>query len=310
MSDIEDSKTYDLYGEVGQSASDKVVGSVSYPFTAFEVSQVFPGCTKLAAEMVKEEAAPFYELTKEEIADLLSTSVRDVSGSQSSSEISVSSEVFTFGGDIIQQARHVIDAASKAGSEYEGPDVADLKKIVDGGIENLVDTLGDWGIYAWCRYLRVIVEKKPQIKLSSPKLNLNGIEIKVTASGELWSKYPWWKCYKWCTKWKKVIKCKRIASITVSPRIKAEAHAVLKAEAAKIFAQGRFDKLRLNYNILDKIPLEGLANKALKDKLVYAYDAGNFVAAVPLLESKFTVDTVTLPASNDSLNVGISLRQV
>ncbi len=169
---------------------------------------------------------------------------------------------------------------------------------------------GLWGIYAWCRYLRIIVEKKPGIKLSSPKIDLNGIKIKVTASGELWSKYPWWKCYKWCTKWKKVIKCKRIASVTVSPKIKAEAHAVLKAEAAKIFAQGKFDRLRLNYNILDKIPLEELANKALKDKLVYVYDAGQFVAVVPLLKSKFTVDTVSLPASNDGLNVGILLRQI
>jgi hypothetical protein len=310
MSKIEASATHDLYAEVKQSASDKVVESVLYPFTALEQNQGFPGCTKLAEEMAAEENAPFYVLTSAEVGDLLSAAVRDVRASQSSSEATVSGQVYAFAGDIIQQAKHVIDAASAAGSEYEGPDVANLQGIVDGGIEGLVNTLGDWGIYAWCTYLRVIVESRPEIALSSPRINLNDIEIKVTATGELWSKYPWWKCYKWCTKWEKVIKCDRIASITVSPKIRAEAHALLKAEAAKVYVQGVFDRLRLNYPILDKIPLEGLANKALKQTLVYVFDASKFVAVVPILESKFTVGTVTLPASADDLNVGISLRQV
>jgi len=303
-------KAPDLYGMVKQSASDKVIGSVSYPFTAVETQQAFPGCTGIAAEMAAEEDAPFYELSKREMKIMLSDAVVDINQSQNCSEASVSSGIYSFAGDIIQQAKHVIDAATAAGGNYEGPDVKELKKIVDKGIKGLVDTLGDWGMYEWCPYLRVVVEKEPNIKLSSPRIDLNGIKIKVTATGELWAKHPWWNCHQWCTKWEKVIKCTRIASITVSPRIKAEAHAILQAAGTKIFAQGKFDKLCLNYKILDKIPLEGLANKALRDKLVFVYDASAFVATVPLLGSNFAVGSLTLPPSSDGLNVGISVQQV
>jgi hypothetical protein len=260
--------------------------------------------------MASEEEGAFYEFTKDEIKQLLSKAVADVTASRASSDVSVSGQIYTFAGSIIQQAKHVIDAAKDAKTEYEGPDVGELQKIVDGGIEGLASTLGDWGLYAWCPYLRVIIETKPRIGLRSPRIDLNGIEIKVTATGELWSKFPWWNCHRWCTKWEKVIKCERIGSITVSPKIKAEAHAILRAESTKILAQGHFDKLRLNYEILDKIPLEGIANKQLKDKLVFVYDAAKFVTTVPLLESKFAVDTITLPASADSLGIGIQLKQV
>jgi len=301
--------THDLYAEVKQSTSDKIIGSVSYPFTAVEKKQAFPGCTKLAATMATDEDAPFYALTKEEMAEYLKDAVSDVSASQASNDVSVSGEIYAFGGDIIQQAQHIIDVASSS-KDYEGPDVKDLQKVVDGGIEGLVNTLGDWGMYAWSPYLRVIVEKEPKVSLTSPRISLDNVEIKVTATGELWAKYPWWNCYRWCTKWKKVIKCKRVAKVTVSVKIKAEAHADLRVKAAKVIVQAEFDKLRLNYPVLDKIPLEGIANKALEDKLVYAFDAAKFVTTVPLLESNFSVDKLTLPPSTDGLNVGIEIKEV
>jgi hypothetical protein len=302
--------THDLYAEVKQSASDEIVESASYPLTVLEKRQAFPGCTKLAATMATEEDAPFYKLTKAEMRDYLKEAVEDVSKSQASNDVSVAGEIYSFCGEIIQQAQHIIEVASSAKSDYEGPDVKDLQRIVESGIEGLVDTLGDWGMYAWCPYLRVIVEKKPNIRLASPRIDLNGIDIKVTATGELWAKYPWWNCSRLCTKWNKVNKCERIASITVSPKMKAEAYADLCAEAAKVIATGKFDKLRLNCKILDKIPLERIANNSLKDKLLYAFDAGKFVATVPLLESMFSVNKITLPPSTDGLNVGIELKQI
>lgn len=302
--------TNDIYTEVNQSASDKVIKSATYPLTVLEKMEAFPGCTKLAAKMATEDGAPFYALTKSEINEYLTAAVADMTSSLKIDEVSVSSEIYAFGGEIIQQAQHVIDAGTRAKGKYDGPDLKGLQKIVDGGIEGLGDTLGDWGMYAWCPYLQVIVKKEPDISLASPRISLNGIEIKVSATGELWAKFPWWNCHKWCTKWQKVIKCKRIASISASPIIKAEAHAILRAEAAKIVAHGKFDKLRLKGKILDKIPLEGIANKALDRKLVYVFDARKFVATVPTLESKFSVDKVTLPKSTDSIGVGIEVKKI
>ena len=179
-----------------------------------------------------------------------------------------------------------------------------------GGIKNLVNTLGDWGLYAWCPYLRVVLKRKPQLNLGSPRIDLTNISITVTATGELWAKYPWWNCYQWCTSWKKVIKCDRIASLTVSPDIRAAAHANCESTGSRVYVRGEFDSLRLDYPILDKIPLEGIANRALADRLVYVYDAAQLVETVPVLQSHFTVGSISLPPTASGISVGVTLRQV
>jgi len=84
----------------------------------------------------------------------------------------------------------------------------------------------------------------------------------------------------------------------------------MEATGSRIYIRGVFDKLRLDYPILDKIPLEGLANRALHDKLVCAFDAAQFVATVPVLQTKFTVGSLSLPPNPNGIGVGIIVRQV
>jgi hypothetical protein len=290
----------DLYAEVHQSASDKLLNSVTYPFKAFERKRDFPGCPNLAMA----RGGAFYEYTNKESAQLLANSV---SGAKETAAIN--DQVYTFGGSIIEQAKKVLDAASVAGSKYKGPNLGELQAIVDGGITNL-HTLSDWGLYAWCPYLQVVVRTKPTLSLASPRIDLSDVKINVTATGELWSKYPWWNCYKWCTSWKKVIKCEKIGSITVSPDIKAALHANIESAGSLVTARGVFDLLRLDYPILDKIPLEGIANDALGGRLVYVYDASQLVETVPVLKSRFTVGSIALPPSSGGISVGITIRQV
>jgi hypothetical protein len=134
--------------------------------------------------------------------------------------------------------------------------------------------------------------------------------VNVTAGAELWAKYPWWNCHNWCFKWEKVIKCDRIASITVSIDLAADAHADVNATGPLVAIQAAFDRLRLDYPILDKIPLEGIANAALANQLVYVFDASKLVASVPVLGSKFKVDSVSLPPSRDSIPVGVNIKQI
>lgn len=291
----------DLEAKIYQSACDKLLGSVAYPFTVFERRQDFPGCSNMATAEVGE----YYEYSKDEIAQILKKSI---DGDKKNFE--VSDRIYSFAGSIIEQAKKVLDAADRGGKEYVGPDKKELQAIVDGGIANLVDTLGDWGAYAWCPYLRVRLDKKPSIHLASPRIDLTGVLVSVKATGELWVKYPWWNCYQYCFKWKKVIKCDRVASITVSVELKAEAHADLVASGARVIAQGVFDKLRLNYNILDKIPLEGIANDALAKKLLAVYDASQLVETVPLLHSRFAIASIALPLSGDGIGVGVTVKQV
>lgn len=296
---------YDLYAEIKQSVCDKLLSSTSYPFKALENRQNFPGCSNLAAKYKDS----FYELSKKEIKDLLNSSLATVR-SRSNNTQSVHSQVYSFAGSIIQQAKSVIDAASSAGADYEGPEVKEMQEIVNGGIESLTETLGDFGIYAWNSYLRITIDAKPSILLKSPRIDLNGINIEVTATGELWSKYPWWNCHKWCTKWEKIHKCEKIASLTVSPNLKAEAHADIQTQGARVNILVEFDKLRLAYDILDKIPLEGIANRELKGKPVFIYDASQLVTTVPVLGSKFSIDSISTPPSPDSIGVAVTLKQI
>lgn len=300
-------QTSDLYAEVQQSTSNKLLNSVGYPFKVFEKRQDFPGCSKLAAK----DNDPIYEYSKDEIKVMLKNSVTGVKNrAQNESAVSVNDQVYSFAGSVIEQAKKVVDVANSSGADYEGPDKKEMQGIVDGGIEGLVDTLGDFGVYAWNPYLRVVIKKQPTIALRSPRIDLTGISIEVTATGELWAKYPWWNCYKWCTQWEKVHKCDRIASLTVSPDVIADAHANIEASAARVFVRAEFDKLRLDYEILNKISLEGIANDALRDKLVFVYDAAQLIATVPVLQSKFAIESIALPATQSGIGVGIVLRQI
>ena len=218
--------------------------------------------------------------------------------------------VYSFSGSVIEQHRRVLDALEGSGDDYEGPPRKELEKVLGGGISDLVKTLGDWDLIAWCNYLRVVVKKKPSITLASPRIDLKGVTVNVTAGAELWAKYPWWNCYNWCFKWEKVIKCDRIAAITVSLDVAAEAHADVSARGPLVAVQAAFDRLRLDYPILDKIPLERIANAALANQLAYVFDASQLVASVPVLGSKFKVDSVSLPSSSNSISVGVNIKQI
>lgn len=304
MSITAKNSSYDLYAEVQQSVCDKLLGSVKYPFKVLEQRQDFPKDEKLPST-----AMGLYKLSKEEISALLKESLRKIKGSKGSNS-SIHSQVFSFAGSVIQQAKSVIDAAKSAGDKYQGPDVKEMQKIVDDGIEGLVNTLGDFDIYFWCSYLAVKLNKQPKLLLASPVITLDDIKVEVTATGEIWAKYPWWNCHQWCTQWEKIHKFDKIASLTVSPELKAKAHANLSLNGTMLNATATVDELRLNYEILDKIPLEGIANDQLGNSPIFVFDASKLVSTVPLLETKFVISSLLLPSSSTSIGIGVVLKQL
>jgi hypothetical protein len=221
-------------------------------------------------------------------------------------------QLFSFGGSIIQQAKTVLNAADDP--KYEGPPRSDLELVINGGIEKLGPSLrkimGDWGLYAWCPHLKITLKRRPSFNLRSPRIDLNGIRVNIVATGELYAKYPWWNCYKWCTKWDKVIKCDRIGSVTISVDIAIEAHAILSTQGSSVFATAEFDKLRLDYPILRLLPLEDLVNPVLKHKKLKIYDASKLVSTIPLLGSRFRIKTIALPPVNPGVQIDVTIEQV
>ena len=122
---------------------------------------------------------------------------------------------------------------------------------------------------------------------------------------------PWWNCYRLCLKWKKVLKWKRLARVSVSVKLVVAASAVLSTRGkATVIATGEFDKLRLDYYLLDKIELERIANKALKDKAQLIYDATQLVATVPIIAQKFRVSKVGLPSDASGVPINVDVEKV
>ncbi|MDB5933240.1 MAG: hypothetical protein JWQ01_584 [Massilia sp.] len=309
--------TFDFLAQLNQSTCDKIIDSTTYPLVALEHRKTFPGCSNFAFT----NPAEFYIYSDAEIEALLKEAVTTVRTNTGNPAVSIYSEIYSHGGAIIQQAKSALtalqgadrDAPPGSPGSYEGPKEEILTNIINGGIENLVKTLkplGDWGLYAYSPYLRVTVRDKPTLVLNTPRIDLSNVFIEVTATGELWSKFPWLNCYRYCTKWEKVVKCERIASVTVSPHIKAKLHASVQASGARVNIIAKFDELRLDYPILDKLPLEGIANDVLDNKPVFVYDASELVATIPLLKSRFSVDKIELPATSGGISVGVSIKRI
>ncbi len=312
--------TSDLSAEVGQSTVDKLIDSVDFPFTIVEKSKSFPGCNKSSFNQINIENDALYEYKAKEIDRLFKNAVSqpdDLGFLGTKQEIRdqgdildiVNNELLSVGGTIIEQARKALDVATNDPSNYQGPSVKELTDIIDGGVEKLTTRAG-FGLYAWGKYIRVNLEKKPSIKLQSPKIVLNDIEVEAKATGELWASYKWPKCYRWCTRWKIVTKCSRIASVTMTVKVKANSHIDIHTQGAKVLAKLVIDYLALNYPVLDKLDFSSLANKGLKDKAVFVFDAGQLVATVPVIEKDFKAAQVRLPSSADSVKVEISIVKV
>lgn len=297
----------DFRTAVHQSAIDKLIASGSYPLTLVERNEDFPGCDRM-----RTSTGNAVQLSNEQI-DGLFTDASTLVTQRTSLEMeeeSVDDQLFEFAGDLLADARKMLDAAENP--EYEGPSREELQAILDGGvpaIRGTVSAFGDFGAYAWCSYLRVRMDR-PRIDLGSPRIDIDGLDVDAKATGELWIKFPWWNCYKYCFKWKKVSKCKRVAKLTVGLGVDSNVSIDLAANGAKVDASGRFRRLRIDKPILREIPLEGVANKALKDRRVTVFDASELIATIPVMKSRFAVDRINLPGSPDSLTVEVDVRQI
>lgn len=305
VKNVTKSTSHDFSASIQQQAVDKLLDSTHYPLVAVDKREDFPGCDKVAAEL----GQIVYKYSKVESKALLKEAVSAIKSDKLSAN-SLSSALYSEAAAIIEQCKRASIAAKEAGKEYEGPDPKEYDAVVNGGVVGLIDTLSDVEFYAVCTRLKVTIRKRPQIKLSSPRIDLSGIKLEILATGELWAKYKWPNCYRWCTKWEWVKKCKSVASITVSPEIRAKAHCTLSTQGARVLAKAKFDELRLDYHILDKIPLEGLANSALDGKPVVIYDASKLIAAVPVFQSSFGIKSISLPSDPSGLTVAVEIAEI
>ena len=301
----------DLTAAVGQSTVDKLLASVPYPLVLFDQSWPFSGY-RIATSGTGD---PDYLYSKTQVAALLA----GAQNSRSPKEVKrpatlddqINQEILRSAGTVIESAKQSLAAQQESPSTYSGPDPTLLNKVLAGGVKNLLVAFDDIQFKAHLAWLKIAIADRPTVTLNSPTVGISGLNVLASATGELWWYHPTFHCSSLCLNWSVTWGLDRIAAVTVTDiKIAADAHATLSTDRALVQAQGIFDKLRLNYKILDQIPLEGIANDQMAKQLVPVYDAGKYVASVPVLGSKFAVSAVDVPAANGQLVVNIQIKQI
>ena len=68
--------------------------------------------------------------------------------------------------------------------------------------------------------------------------------------------------------------------------------------------------MRLDYPILEKIPLERIVNKELDKKPLAVMDVRKLVATLPVVDARFQLDSVSLPRSQRQIVIAATVRQI
>lgn len=297
--------TRDLSASVQQSSADKLLRSVNYPLCVFEQRWPFNGREAITGTS--------YDYTDAEMGLLLkqaqASATTQISSAEQSLEMQMNTDILASAAEVIESAKKCLDASTNAG--YKGPDPKEVKKVVDEGVEGLLQTTRGIKFKAHLAWLKVCIADQPSVRLGNPRIAVTGLRVLASATGELWWYHPTFHCSWLCFNWSVTWGWDRITHITLNNvRIGADAHADTSTSGAIVTVRGSFDRLRLMYPILDRIPLEGIANQQLGDKLVRVFDASQFIASVPVLNSRFRIDKVDLPAAANEIAIDLSIKQI
>lgn len=322
---------YDLESTIAQSAADKLVNSVKYPFTVFERKSPYEARSDGEFEGPApddELAYAFDDAQHSELLKLVSSlPARRYSRASRTQRTELAEETRRALDEIAANARECGEALAAYGNttgtdkpDWDGPsrkELDDLLAVVEAetlDLGQLRKVLGDWGISPVITWIRIDLREAPVFKLGGSSVSL-GIKIATDGTGEVWAKHPWFKCIKkWngiCYRWKKIVKHTLLIRVTLRGiKVRAKAKAEFSTRGAKVVVRGRFDELRIDHKYLDQIPIEKIANKALDDKPIEVFDAATLIATVPVLKSRFTIDKIGLPNTPGQISVQVTLRQV
>lgn len=305
----------DLSAAIEQAAVDRLTRSVDYPFALFTHREDFQPAPLILAAGAEDDGG--YEYNDAEVRELLnaaeaSADLSILATEPHDPEAQLYVDILLSASATIESAKACLrarDEATASGSDFEGPPEAELHEILEGGVSGLAAIRGI-KFRAHLAWAEVGARTMPQITLRGSRIDVSA-EIFGGATGELWWYHPSFHCSRLCARWRTTWSWDRIGSLTVrGVRFEAEAHALATVNEAKVTVNGVFDRLRLDYRILDKIRLEGIANRKLKERTLIAVDAAELVATMPVLRSRFRPHSIELPDSDRRLVANITLAQL
>jgi hypothetical protein len=314
----------DLMARVEQSTFNKIIASAGFPLVLFEHREPFPG---FAGVMETRDFVDTLDrvFSTDETKALLRWAVENApttSVSRGQDE-----QVFKIGlQDAWQEWKEDVNnavavmerpgAANQPGLGSRNGDeltLAELKQLQLAGVDETFQLLDRKSSIATNKaiarahlsYARVELTERPGLAVNSPRFSATNIRVQATATGELWLKLPHISC---CPP-RVQMRWKKIAQLTVSPKIGTDATITFSVESLKVMATARFDRLFLDYFILREINLAGLGNGYLSKKKFEVYDVSKFVASIPYIDRKFVIDAVRLPAQSGAVQIEVDVRQ-
>ncbi|MFV8346211.1 hypothetical protein [Flavobacterium sp. ZB4P13] len=308
----------DLSAKIDQSAAEKLLNSVHFPLTLVSINTPPPG-NLLTTETVNDYEIILNPPRVEELLKAFAKASETNIPSRSKIpdiETKFNLEALSNISETIESAKACLSAMeapqipTSADQIFSFPDEKYLKDIVNGGVEALLSTTNGLELKAICSNLRVIANNKPNLGLNGPKVSISNSKITVKATGELWAHIPTFHCSRWCTRWTVSWKWVRLSSVSVGVTVDLDASIEILINGKILNAKAHINKLRLDYPILREIPLEGIANSQLQNKLIPIFDAGSFIACVPVVNSRFGIESISIPNVAGSIEIDIAIKQV
>ncbi|HEY1870149.1 MAG TPA: hypothetical protein VGG71_03780 [Chitinophagaceae bacterium] len=305
----------DLLASISQSAVDKLLNSAAFPLVLVNTTNPPPGIVITTENADSDEII----LTPEAVAKLLHEISSSVNHTRTRipeprSDSMFYSEAISNLSETIESAKSYLTARTSAGNTkpptpFEGPDPAYAQSILDGGIEGLASIKGiEFKLI--CSKLQVIADNKPNLTVNGPIVSITNSKITTNATAELWWYHPTFHCSAFCTHWSVTWSWDRVASVSASLRVDLDGYVTVVVNGKILYASLHINKLRLDYPLLRDIPLEGIANRVLATKQIPIFDAGNFIASIPIINSRFSIDAIDIPSISGGLEIDIAIKQI
>ena len=303
----------DLAGLINQSSADKLLNSVAFPFMLIDISNPPPG-NLLTNKGINEDEVTLSEKIVTKLLKEIAESAKIISTESPKTDSKFYSEALSNLAPTIESAKSFLKAKDDADNAkppipFEGPPIKFAEDILKNGVEGLGNIKGI-EFRAICSKLQVIADNKPNLHLNGSNISISNSKITTNATGELWWYHPTLHCSRWCTRWSVTWGWDRVASISVSVRVDLDGYVEIRINGKIVCANLHINKLRLDYPILREIPLEGIANRILANKQIPVFDASSFVACIPVLNSRFAIDSISIPISNGLIEIDIAIKQV
>ncbi len=292
----------DLYASVTQHAADKVLSDPKYPLNI--INQNYPPCVSGLTGM-STEGIPRY--SPQDAKRLLAWAAnRKPIAPFETDDDNIASRIDDAHKSFLGMLAQVDAQREQAGNNWKGPSKAEVAALRGQDWQFLQPCLG---------WLSVDLNSKPSVQLSGTVVPISGIDTSVGATGVLYGYWPDFICDNHCID---NICCwghfenhwHYIGSLTVRG-VKFTASGKISPEVTGLIIDltASVDRLRLNYPILDQIPLEGFANGALNGKKFQVLDARTLVASFPYLNTSYQVDWIKLSGTGE-LKIDIAIKKL